>query len=439
MTTTKEERGWNLYRRGDGQWVLSWRRGPNDWPEHRVPREHRTERQAEKYVVLYLKSLREMAPTPPPPPAPKGGATIRGLAAQWEKLCTKNPKIKPATKKQHANTVDVHVLHYPEVADVPVSDLGPATLRAWVRKIRDDGRVTLKREKVDGRTVTTRVYGGPMAPNTVGNVVNSLSALLDDAMAEEWVELPANPVKHVAVRREVPERVTRAGKHTIIHLSRAAAAKVITCEAVPEWRRVRLLLAVTSGMAEGELSGIKLDDLDLEAEIPTVKITKALALEGDDGYATASTTKTDNRVRQLPLHPATVKALRGWKASGWKTYVGRAPADHEPVFPNSAGAAWRPDSATLLREDLLAADLPSTYEGHNFTAHATRRSFATWLTEARVSTDTIKRLMGHAAAGVTAQHYAAQDLELLRDAVAMIALDLTTGQVLQLPVRAVGG
>jgi hypothetical protein len=53
-------------------------------------------------------------------------------------------------------------------------------------------------------------------------------------MAEEWVDLPANPVKHVAVRREVPERVTRAGKHTIIHLTRATAEKLVTCAAVPE-------------------------------------------------------------------------------------------------------------------------------------------------------------------------------------------------------------
>jgi integrase len=439
-TSTKEERGWNLYQRKDGQWVLQWKRAPGDWPEHRVPREHRTERQAERYSILYLDELRkQLATRPTPPPAPTGGSTVRSLAEGWEKLCSKNPKLSPATRKQHKDAIEVHVLHYPEVADVPIVDLGPATLRRWVRQIRDEGKVTPKWEKVDGRKVRTRVYGGALAPNSVGNIVNSLSAFFDDAMAEEWIELPANPVKHVAVRREVPERITRAGKHTIIHLTRAAAAKVITCEKVPEWRRVRMLLALTSGMAEGELSGIKLDDLALDAEIPTVKITKALALEGDDGFATQRAPKTDNRVRVLPLHPAAVRALKGWKSTGWTAFVGHKPGGHEPVFPNSAGEAWRPDSAALLREDLLAADLPSTYEGHNFTAHATRRSFATWLTEARVSADTIKRLMGHAAAGVTAQHYAAQDLELLRDAVATIVLDLTTAQVIALPVKAVAG
>jgi integrase len=200
---------------------------------------------------------------------------------------------------------------------------------------------------------------------------------------------------------------------------------------------VRTLLALTSGMAEGELSGLRLDDLALGAEVPTVKITKALAIEGDDGWATMSTTKSDNRVRVLPLHTATVRALKGWKAVGWVAYVGRKPEGHEPVFPNSTGEAWRPDSAALLREDLRAAGLLDTYEGHNYTAHATRRSFATWPTEAGVASETVKRLMGHAAEGVTAQHYAAQNLALLRAAIESIVLDLTTAQVISLPVRAV--
>lgn len=44
-----------------------------------------------------------------------------------------------------------------------------------------------------------------------------------------------------------------------------------------------LCLALTSGMAEGELSALRFDDFDLEAPIPVVRITKALALEGDSG------------------------------------------------------------------------------------------------------------------------------------------------------------
>jgi hypothetical protein len=48
-------------------------------------------------------------------------------------------------------------------------------------------------------------------------------------------------------------------------------------------------------------------------------------------------------------------------------------------------------------------------------------------------------LMGHAAKSVTRRSYVGDDLARLRDAVESITLDLTTGQVIALPLAAVGG
>jgi hypothetical protein len=47
------------------------------------------------------------------------------------------------------------------------------------------------------------------------------------------------------------------------------------------------------------------------------------------------------------------------------------------------------------------------------------------------------RLMGHAPATVAERHYTSAILTKLRDAVESIKLDLTTGQVIALPMRAV--
>jgi hypothetical protein len=95
--------------------------------------------------------------------------------------------------------------------------------------------------------------------------------------------------------------------------------------------------------------------------------------------------------------------------------------------------------ATMLRADLRAVGLPDAYEGHPFTSHATRRSFATWLAEAGVAEATIKRLMGHAGSGVTQQHYTAQTLATLHAAVESIRLDLSTPDGIALPMRALSG
>jgi hypothetical protein len=56
-----------------------------------------------------------------------------------------------------------------------------------------------------------------------------------------------------------------------------------------------------------------------------------------------------------------------------------------------------------------------------------------------VAESTIKRLMGHAGSGVTQQHYTAQTLATLRAGVEAIALDLSTGHVIALPIQAVAG
>jgi|CZKU01.1.fsa_nt_gi integrase len=382
--STKEDRGWNIYERADGQRVLQYRVGPGKWPEHRIPREHRTEKAAERYALTWLYTYRkELAARPAPLVQPEGDRiTIRSLAEKWEKLCETNPKLSEATRVQHATSIRVHVLPY-EIADAPIAELGPAALRGWVRKVRDDGKVTTTWGKgEDGRVERKLTRGGPMAPFTCRNVVNSLTAFFADAMAEEWIDVPANPMKHEAVRREVPEGVTLAGKHTIVHLTRPVAERVLTCTAVPEWRRARTLVALTSGMAEGELSGLAWDDLDLDAAVPVARVNKALVQKGADGWATIGATKTDNRMRVLPLHSLAVRALKAWKAQGWARWVGKQPKPTDALFPNEAGEAWRPDMAEMLRADLRAAELPDHYDGkHPFTAHATRRSLATWLSE----------------------------------------------------------
>lgn len=51
----------------------------------------------------------------------------------------------------------------------------------------------------------------------------------------------------------------------------------------------------------------------------------------------------------------------------------------------------------------------------------------------------IGRLEGHAARSVTRRHYIGDDLAPLRDAIERIKLDLSTGQVVVLPLVSVGG
>lgn len=119
--------------------------------------------------------------------------------------------------------------------------------------------------------------------------------------------------------------------------------------------------------------------------------------------------------------------------------VGRHARPGDPVFPNAKSEHFRPRAAENLRADLRAAGCPNNVAGHAIDTKALRRTFATWLVEAEVDEGLRRRLMGHGAANVTDAHYTAKTMQRLAAAVAKIDLDLSTGEVVELPLRRAAG
>lgn len=120
--------------------------------------------------------------------------------------------------------------------------------------------------------------------------------------------------------------------------------------------------------------------------------------------------------------------------------MGHHPQPTDPIFPNDDGETHRPRDADNVRDDLALAGCPTTYGTESMTfKDATRHSFATWLGAAGVPDEVIGRLEGHSARTVTRRHYIGDDLARLRDAIELNKLDLSTGEVVALPLAAVGG
>jgi integrase len=230
------------------------------------------------------------------------------------------------------------------------------------------------------------------------------------------------------VLRQLPEAGNRARE--VIFLPIEYAQKLVDSPAIELRRRVRYMIAFCTGLRDGEIAGLTWNDLAITAEIPYLRVDKAVALYGHNGRIAEQSPKTSDSARRVPLHPELRKALEEWKRDGWELFMGRSRSDADYVFPSNRKQQYmaarnqmsRPDSPALLRADLEALNLPTHEGGQPFTFHATRRSFATWLTDAGVADADIKRLMGHTANDVTHKFYTAAVLKRLREAVVRISL-----------------
>jgi integrase len=314
------------------------------------------------------------------PPA----TTIRELTPRWLEYRKANPKVGHRTYVQNESNLRLHVATH-AIADMPIPEVSASVLREWVRGL-----------------------AAKQAPFSVRNSVNSLTAFFEDMLAEDEIELPANPMKHAKVRAVIPEAVTKAGHGVIVHIEQAHLSAFLSCgdPAIPRWRRVKDTLALTSGLRDGELHGLAWSHVRLDAEIPYVQVDRQLATRGENGHASFEDPKKRS-FRFLPLHELATTALLWWRAKGWTLWTGTEPQDDSPVFPNSSGDYCRPASPGFLRTDLAIARCPTTFHGAPIDYHATRRSFATYLEGAGVPSGMIAELLGHTAQGTAKRHYIA--------------------------------
>ncbi len=231
---------------------------------------------------------------------------------------------------------------------------------------------------------------------------------------------PANVIAHPAVQRELPELETKS----IVRIPIEWARGLIHDERISiEWQ-ARYAIGFTSGARDGEIAGLRWNDMDVECNPPTFRIDRAVAIigeKGEGGFAKVKAPKTKGSKRTMPLHSVAMAKLLQWREK-WSELVGREPKPDDFVFPGPTGGPARPKSAAQMREDLERIGLPGTIRGQSVTFKATRASFATWLDEAGVPEQVRKRLMGHAVRDVTEKHYTVRELEQLARAVATIEI-----------------
>lgn len=228
-----------------------------------------------------------------------------------------------------------------------------------------------------------------LAPAMVHKVHTVLHKALKQAV--EWDLVSRNVAGLVKPPTPTPQTEMRA-------LSPAEARRVLDAARGDRFEAM-YALAVTTGMRQGELFGLKWTDVDLEASV--LRVRRTLTRRG--GKVTLGEPKTKKSRRTVHLTPAAVEALRGHleRQIGEIERLGDLYTDNGLVFANDLGELMNPSNfrhrsfLPLLRK----ARLP------HMRFHDLRHTCATLLLSKGVHPKFVQELMGHATVASTLDTY----------------------------------
>lgn len=301
---------------------------------------------------------------------PGGKAQLHDWLAHWLSTIVA-PNKKPKTLSFYRQVCELYIS--PRIGHIKLEALEPHHIRAMIADLKI----------------------GNFAPRTIRHAYTVLSTALAQATADRKIDY--NPILSV----EAPE-VPKA-KPTPLTEQQAAALLV----AVEDHRLYALyVLAIELGIRKGELLGLEIGQLDLEAR--TIVVTQqVLDIEGKPSLERY--TKND-RVRTLPLTVRQCGILcfrleqliaEGLQASGL-------------LFPSERGT---PMSERNLDRHFKAAIKRARL--HNFNFHNMRHTCLSWLGDTGAGHDIIQAIAGHADADVTASYVKIQ-LSAMREALARL-------------------
>jgi integrase len=288
--------------------------------------------------------------------------SVRQYLEGW--LESVRPSLRPRTFDRYEQYLRLHAI--PEIGRLPLAKLGPQHLQ---------------------RLYATRLESG-LSPTSVAHLHAVLHRALDQAA--KWGLVTRN-VASLATR----PRIKRQEMATLS----PEQAKAFLEAAQGDRLEALYVLALTTGMRQGELLALRWRDVDLEAG--TVQV-RATLQRTRDGF-TLVEPKTASSRRQVALAETAVANLRRHRAAQGEERLRLGPAweDNDLIFANEVG---RPIEATnLIRRSfhrlLERAAVP------RIRFHDLRHTAATLLLAQGMHPKVVADMLGHSQIAVTLNLY----------------------------------
>lgn len=227
-----------------------------------------------------------------------------------------------------------------------------------------------------------------LSPKYVHNICGWLTSVFKHAEERGW--RAGNPMKP----EMLPEVVRSDEDEAAMFLTRDEAAAII--ERMPSRHQDAARLMLATGLRPAEMRALTVGDVQLDAQQPVVRVTKAIKQDREKG-SYVGPPKSKRAVRSCGLPPSAVEMLR-------QHVKGRRSG--EIVFPDGRGS-WLPESTYYqgftagvkrARADGLLDKTPSPY--------SLRHTHASLMLDAGMDLWALSRHMGHASQAITDEVYA---------------------------------
>ena len=283
----------------------------------------------------------------------------------------------------------------PMLGGLPVSAVSREMVAVWVTAARTT------------ETASSRRAGGTpvfLSPKSIRNAHALLSSVLQ--LQVEDGNLPTNPARGV----KMPSDQQRTREP--VFLTRSEVARLVAAVRVEQQAFVSFLFG--TGLRWGEATALTVGDVDLDAPIPSVRVTKAWK-RGERGYYLGSPKSRAGR-RTVSLPPSLVAELR--------PLVDR-PRD-ALLFPGRGGA---PMSSRWFHVSVWQPAIREAGLGSRPRVHDARHTHASMLMSEGVPPIMVQRRLGHESITTTVGTYG----HVAPDAAAVVADAIERAMVQALP------
>ena len=316
--------------------------------------------------------------------------TVGNWIRNWLENYAK-PNVRPRTYEKYSSTLKAYIL--PTFENVLLNELTAADLQKHLNRLLETGRAD----------------GTGLSSSTVRGTRRYLSMCIDDAVKSGLVS--SNVVRLTKAPKLSKKEIAVLSKDEIARLINAA--KEIDHKFMSVVMPEIISLTVHTGMRQGEVFGLKWDDIDFEKSCLFIRRSLAHVI----GKGTVfQAPKTKNSVRRILLMPEDIKNLRAYKKwqENYSEELGDLFEGHNLVFTSPFGEPISPTnfSRRYFKPLLKKCDISS-----EFTFHGLGHTHATLLLRQGVNPKIVQERLGHSTIKVTMDTYSHVLPDMQRQAV----------------------